>query len=98
MLRRFSKAEVHNEMVIAYGKAFPSLSTLRRWRVQFRHGKTSLDIDPGSGGQSEVTTDVNVYAVYTMIMDDRCFIIKHMAEVIEIRPTSVYKISHKWVA
>lgn len=95
MLRRFSTAEAHNELVSAYSKACPSLSTVRRWRVQFRHGKTSLDIDPGSRRQPEGTTDENVYAVHTMIVDDRRFTVKHMAEVIKISPTSVYKILHK---
>ena len=91
-LRRFSTAEAHNEIVSAYGKACLSLSTVRRWCVKFRHGKTSLDTDLGSGRQLKATTDVNVYVVHIMIMDDRRFTIKHMAEVIK---TSVYKILHK---
>lgn len=49
VLRGKSNAEIHHEMVEAYGDKAPSSQFVSKWALRFRRGRTSLEDDPRSG-------------------------------------------------
>ena len=50
-----SKA-IHADIVATLGKDAPSYATVKRWVVEFKHGRGSLEDDPHSGRPVTVAT------------------------------------------
>ena len=38
--------EIHSKFIKVYGDSSPSFSTIRKWAVKFKRGRTSLEGDP----------------------------------------------------
>jgi transposase len=62
----------------------PSYSTVKNWVARFRTGHLSTENEERSGRPTEVTIPKNVYAIHSIILDDRRITAKKIAETLAI--------------
>jgi len=41
--------EIHSKFIKVYGDSSLSFSTIKKWAAKFKHGCTSLEVDPREG-------------------------------------------------
>ena len=77
--------EIHTDMVSTFGDDAPALSTVKKWAVDFKRGKESLEDDLRSGLPSTAnTTQENIDRIHQMVINDIRLTISHLANVISI--------------
>ena len=79
-------------MVSTLGDDAPALSTVKKWAVEFKRGRESLEDDLRSGHPSEATTKENIDHIHQM--NGRRLTISHLANVISISCKLVENIFH----
>jgi hypothetical protein len=64
----------------AFGDEFTSQTQCFEWYSHFETRRTSIDEDPRSGRPSMSTDDIHIEAVRDLILQNRCFTIREIAE------------------
>ena len=90
--------EIHSKFIKVYGDSSPSFSTIKKWAAEFKHGRTSLEVDPREGRPNSVTTPEIIEQVHDILLDDRRMKLREVAETIGISNervgcTSYFKLS-----
>ena len=67
-----------------YGDSSPSFSTIKKWAVEFKRGRTSLEVDPHEGYPKNATTPEIIEQVHDMVLDDRRMKARAISETIGI--------------
>ena len=62
--------EFHEDFVETHGKESPSYSTVKKWAVEFKRERVSVEDDRRSGRPKNATTDENDKVVHTLVMCD----------------------------
>jgi transposase len=76
--------EIHSKFINVYGDSSPLFSTVRKWAVEFKRDRTSLEDDPREGSPKSATTPEIIEQVYDMVLDDRRMKVREIAETIGI--------------
>ena len=63
--------EIHEDFMKTLRNEPPSYSTVKKWAVEFKRGKESIEDDARSGRPKDATTDGNVEIVHNLVMCDR---------------------------
>lgn len=90
-----SCSNIHTSMVDTCGTDAPSLSTVKKWVWEFKHGKTSLEDDPRSGRPTSAVDDAHVNAVQSLVKENRSISTRSIALELDISATSVRRILHE---
>ena len=48
--------EIHSKFIKIFGDSSPSFSTIKKWAAEFKHGHTSIEVDPREGRPKSATT------------------------------------------
>ena len=62
--------EIHDDFMETLGKESPSNCIVKKWALEFKRGRKSIE-DDGRSGSKDATADENVKVVHTMVMCDR---------------------------
>ena len=81
--------QIHNRMTVVYGECAPSYATVKRWAVEFRQGRISLEDGPRSGRPSEAVCEENCCAVENTVLQNRRVNVQLRADAVSIRTGSV---------
>jgi transposase len=76
--------EIHSKFINVYGDSSPSISTIKKWAAEFKHGRTSLENDPREGRPKSATTPEVIKQVHDMVLDDRRIKVREIGETIGI--------------
>ena len=71
ILKDLTPTEIKNEMDSTLGESAPSFSTIKKWAVEFKHGRTSIEDDERWGSPCTATTDEVIVKIYNTVLDDR---------------------------
>ena len=71
---------------------FPSYATVKKWAVEFKRGRVSIEDDRWSGRPKTSTTDVQVDAIHHMVLDDRRLTKEQIAKTVDISSGSVHSV------
>jgi transposase len=63
--------EIHSKFIKVYGDSSPSFSTIKKLAAEFKHGRTSLEVDPHEGRPKSATTPEIIEQLHDMVLDDR---------------------------
>ena len=63
--------EIHPKLAKVYGNSAPSISTIKKWAAEFKHGHTSLKDDPHEAWPNTATTQETIKKVHNIILDNR---------------------------
>ena len=86
--------EIDADIVSTLGDDAPALSTVKKWAVEFKRWRESLEDGPRSGRPSTATTQENIDCIHQMVINDRRLTISHLANVISISRERVENILH----
>jgi transposase len=86
--------EIHSKFIKVYGDSSASFSTIKKWAVEFKSGRTSLGDDPREGRPKSATTLGIVEQVHDMVSDVRRMTVREIAETIGISKERVGYILH----
>ena len=99
--------EIHEDMVKTDSECAPSYATVKRWVIEFKHGRESLKDNDRCGAPVTVKTPEKISEVLAMVMKDRRFTVRHIGETLGLTSTTVYeilkndlqmtKVSARWV-
>ena len=99
--------DIHNDMVATLGKDAPSYATVKRWVVEFKCGRQSLEDDPRPGRPVTVAMPEMVNKVDVIITTDRRVTQRYIASKVGISQERVHsiltedlemrKLSARWV-
>jgi len=90
--------EIHLKFIKVYGDSSPSFSTIRKWAAKFKHGRTSLEVDPREGCPKNATSPEIVEQVHDMVLDDWRMKVREISETIGISKERVGYICIKnWI-
>ena len=84
--------DIHNDMVATLGKGAPSYATVKRWVVEFKRGRQSLEDDPHPGRPVTVATSEMVNKVHDIVMTDRRVTERYIASTFGISQERVHSI------
>jgi transposase len=87
--------EIHSKFAKVYGDSSPSFSTIKKWAGEFKHGRTSLEVDSREGHPKSATTPEIIEQVHDMILDDQQMKVREIAETIGISKERVGYILHE---
>ena len=87
--------EIHERMAKVYVDSAPSYATVKRWAVEAKHGRESLDDEARSGRPPSAVTPETISALEAMIMEDRRITIVQMSKALDISVGSVETIIHE---
>jgi transposase len=87
--------EIHSKFIKVYGDSSPSFLTIKKWAVEFKHGRASLEDDPHEGRPKSATTAEIIEQVHDMVLDDRRMKVREIAETIDISKERVGYILHE---
>jgi transposase len=87
--------EIHSKFIKVYGDSSTSFSTIKKWAAEFKHGRTSLEVDPREGRPKCATTPEIIEQVHDMLLDDRRMKMREIAETIGISKERVGYILHE---
>jgi transposase len=76
--------EMHSKFIKVYGDTSPSLSTIKKWAVEFKRGCTSLEDGPREGCPKSAATPEIIEEVHDMLLDDGQMKVCEIAETIGI--------------
>jgi transposase len=76
--------EFHSKFINVYEDSSPSFSTIKRWAVEFKRGRTSLEVDPREGRPKSATTPEIIEQVYDNLLDDRRIKLREISETVGI--------------
>ena len=63
--------EIREDFMKTLGNESPSYSTVKKWAVEFKRWRESIENDERSGRPEDATTDENVEIVHNLVMCDR---------------------------
>jgi histone-lysine N-methyltransferase SETMAR len=66
------------------GDSSPSFSTIKKWAVEFKRGRTSLEDDPRGGRPKSATIPETIEQVNDMVLDDRRMNVCEIVETTDI--------------
>ena len=99
--------EIHEDMVKTDSECAPSYATVKRWVIEFKHGRESLKDNDRCGAPVTVKTPEKISEVLAMVMKDSRFTVRHIGETLGLTSTTVYeilkndlqmtKVSARWV-
>ena len=87
-------AEIFERLTRAYGDSAPSYATVKRWNLEFRRGRQSLEDDPRPGRPVEAVHDETIKAVERCVMANRRLSVSQIATTVGISTGSVEEILH----
>ena len=87
-----TRKDIHNDMVATLGKDAPSFATVKRWVMEFKPGRQSLEDDPHPGRPVTVVTLEMVNIVHDIVMTDRRVTERYIASTAGISQERVYSI------
>jgi histone-lysine N-methyltransferase SETMAR len=87
--------EIYSKFIEVYGDSSPLFSSIKRWAVEFKRGRTSLEDDGREGHPKSATTPEIIEQVYDMVLDDRRMKVHEIAETICIFRICVGYILHE---
>jgi histone-lysine N-methyltransferase SETMAR len=87
--------EFHSKFIKVYGDSSPSFSTIKKWTVEFKRGRTSLEDDPREGRPKSATNPEIIEQVHDLVLDDRRMEVREIAETIGISKKCVGYIFHE---
>ena len=59
--------EIHSKSIKVYGNSSPSFSTITKWAIEFKRGRTSLEDDPCEGRPKSATTPEIIEQVHDVV-------------------------------
>jgi Transposase. len=89
-----SPLTIFKEMSAVYGEECPTFYTIKRWKKEFRSGRTSLYDDPREGRPTTATEPVVVAKIEKLILEDRRVTVNFLVREVNISRGSVHKILH----
>ena len=89
-----SPSEIHEDLVKTCGASVPSLRTVRRWIIEFRRGRESLEDDNRCGAPRTVCVPKNISRVSQLVMKDRRLTVRQIAHTLGMSHERVEKILH----
>lgn len=99
--------DIHQRLLKYSQGSGPSLETVRRWCLEFRRGRTSIEDDPHPGRPISITTPETVTKVRDIVMLDRRVKVRQIAEELSISTSTAHfilteklgmkKMSARWV-
>jgi len=87
--------EIHWKFIKVYGDSSPSFSTIKKWAVEFKRGRTSLEDNSLGGRPKSAKTPEIIEQVHDMALDDRRMKVHEIAETIGI---SKERVGHVYFA
>ena len=78
-----------------YGDSTPGKSTIIDWYAEFRRSRTNTDDAERSGRPESAVVPENITKVHIIVLDDRKFEMREIADTLKISEDSVFTISHK---
>ena len=63
--------EIHEDFMVNLGTESPSYSIVKKWALELKLGRESVEDDGRSGRPKDATTDENVKIVHTLVMCGR---------------------------
>jgi transposase len=76
--------EIHSKFIKVYGDSSSSFSSIKKWAVKFKRGRTSLEYSPREGRLKSATTPEIIEQVHDMLLDDRRMKAREISETIGI--------------
>ena len=76
--------KIHSKFRIVYVDCSGSFSTIKKWAVTFKHGRTSLEVDSREGRPKSATTPEIIEQVHDMVLYDRRMEVREITETIGI--------------
>ena len=99
--------DIHNDMVALLGKDAPSYATVKRWVVEFKRSRQSVEDDTCPGRPVTVAMPEMVNKVHDIVMTDRRVTERYIASTVGISQVRVHsiltedlemrKLSARWV-
>ena len=86
--------KIYTDVISTLGDDAPALSTVKKWAVEYKRRRESLEDDQRSGRSFTATTQENTGRIHQMVMNDRRLTISHLANVISISRERVENIFH----
>ena len=84
--------EIHEDFMKTLGNESPSYSTVKKWAVEFKRWRESIENDERSGRPEDATTDENLEIVHNLVMCDRRRDLQSIASEVGISFGAVQKI------
>jgi transposase len=104
----FTPNEIHSKFIKVYGDSSRSFSTIKKWAVEFKRGRTSLEDESREGHPKSATTTESIKQVHDMVLDDRQMKVREIADhyrhfkrtcrIYFKRKIEYEKALHRWVA
>jgi hypothetical protein len=80
----FMPNEILSKFIKVYVDSFHLFSTIKQRAAKFKHGSTSLEVNPRDGRPVSATTPEIIEQVHDMVLDDRRIKVREIAETIGI--------------
>ena len=87
--------EIHKELVASFGTSAKSVRTIRRWIIDFRRGRTSIEDEHRPGAPRLVRTIENINVVKNLLEADRRLTVRQLANATGISYERVFTIIHE---
>ena len=95
LLQGKAPKEIHAILLETLGEHAPSYATVKNWVAQFKRGDFSTCDAPRPGRPKAVTTPESVDQIHELILEDRRFSAKSIAEQLDISRELVGSIIHE---
>ncbi|XP_035212046.1 uncharacterized protein LOC118186127 [Stegodyphus dumicola] len=87
--------EIKECLDAVYGDSSPSMATVKNWFNKFQRGRTSVFDEPCPGASKTATTEDNVTKAHDLVLADRQFKVRKIAETVGISKDRVGHILHE---
>ena len=74
-----------------------SSTTVKRWYVELKRARTSIDVAKCSGSPNEAVTEENIKKVHRIVLDNRKINVSEIAGMVKISIELVRHILHKYL-
>ena len=87
--------ELYLKLTKVYWNSAPSVSTIKKWAAELKHGCTLLKYDPCEKPPKSATTQQTIEKVQKIVLDDRRVKLCEIAEAVGISEERVQNILHE---